>query len=83
MASTTGIKLRCLALCGFSPGRHAVRLIGDSEVLRGVNVSVSASLSLCVGSVMDYQLLKAVLASRPVTAGIGSSTLESLNKRSG
>ena len=49
---------------------HAVRLTGDSELSLGV--SVCGRLSLC-GPVMDWRPVQGDPASRPMTAGIGSS----------
>ena len=75
-----------LVLSGYSdflpPSENMhVRLIGDSILSLGVNVSVHgfvSRLSLC-GPVMDWRPVQGVPASFPMTAGLGSSPPSALN----
>ena len=48
-----------------------VRLVSDSKLTLGVNVSVTGCLSLCVGSAMDLPSVYTI--SHPISTGIGSS----------
>lgn len=63
-----------LCLCGFSAGTF--RLIGDSKLAVGVNVSDSGCLSLCSSGVTGWWpgCTRVYSASHPITAGITSST---------
>ncbi len=50
-----------------------VRLIGDSKLPVGVNVSVNGCLSLYVSPVRNWQLVQGEPRPCPMSAGIGSS----------
>ena len=69
---------------GFPPGTpvsshspktctEGIRLIGDSKLALGVNVSVSGCLSLCVALRWIGDLPRAYPASHPMSAGICAS----------
>ncbi len=67
-------------LCRFFPVTLAspdipktCKLIGDSILLIGVNVSVNGCLSLYVSPAVNWQLVQDVPHPRPVLAGIGFS----------
>ncbi len=50
-----------------------IRLIGDSKLPAGVNVSVNGCLSLYVSPAMNRRLVQGVSCPRPVSVGISSS----------
>ncbi len=63
------------ALCRYSGFLHSpktCRLIGDSKLPVGVNVSVNGCLSLYVSPVMNWRLVQGEPRPRPVSAGTGS-----------